>query len=83
MKCYNIQNHQINELINRIIIFARKTMTVIFQNRIGLFICINQNKVSFAVKTPSPVSRKRNVWDLIHTQKFSLRKRLDLVNQLA
>lgn len=31
MKCYNIQNHQINELINRII-FARKTTTVIFQD---------------------------------------------------
>lgn len=42
MKCYNMQNYQINELINRKIIFARKTMTVIFQNRIGLSIYISQ-----------------------------------------
>lgn len=34
MKCYDIQNYQITELTNRIIIFARKTMTVI--SKIGL-----------------------------------------------
>lgn len=70
------------KFINRKITFARKARPVDFQNRIGNSYALTKNKLSSAAETSSPVSKKRNVWGLVRTER-SLQKEAGLVHPQA